>query len=301
MRKLIFLLLIAATWYLAGMYHLASFVILSLTEILFVIWMFWLPIHLRKGVSVRFEKEKTKMLKDTQMPCVLLAENRSVFPASCLRIHLCFHYQGMEEKKSTVLYAASRGGETEKLTVTSRLPWCGTVNVTIQKIYYYDYLTMFRRKKKADCKSVIWVFPQERKLRLQLRDRGWNEFSGNEEETKLASGDDHDEIYQTRVYVPGDTPRYIHWKQSARTDELWVKEYQQEQKSLFKLYLDLSGRQEAAVRQLDGFYEILSALLFSLMGQQKIIQVYWEDENGRLRWLLIREKKHVQDLLIRLY
>lgn len=34
-----------------------------------------------------------------------------------------------------------------------------------------------------------------------------------------------DEFPQLQEYAQGDSYRYIHWKQSARTDILWVKDY----------------------------------------------------------------------------
>ena len=57
------------------------------------------------------------------------------------------------------------------------------------------------------------------------------------------------EIRQLRKYMPGDLVKRIHWKQSARTDQLLVKEFQQEEEESVFLYLIFQGKKKLIPRR----------------------------------------------------
>ena len=51
-------------------------------------------------------------------------------------------------------------------------------------------------------------------------------------------GESDQEIRQIREYRPGDARRFIHWNQSARTGDLWIKEYERQEEPCAVLLLD---------------------------------------------------------------
>ena len=52
---------------------------------------------------------------------------------------------------------------------------------------------------------------------------------------------DEGEFFGLRAYRPGDSPRWIHWRSSARRDELMVKQFQQADSREFVVLLDVSS------------------------------------------------------------
>ncbi|MBI1354585.1 MAG: DUF58 domain-containing protein [Acidobacteria bacterium] len=52
-----------------------------------------------------------------------------------------------------------------------------------------------------------------------------------------SAGDSHD-LYRIRPAVPQDGARYVHWKASARSGGLWVREYAREERQQVRLILD---------------------------------------------------------------
>lgn len=54
-----------------------------------------------------------------------------------------------------------------------------------------------------------------------------------------AAGTDPYEIRQLRPYQPGDSLRDVHWKLSARTEELLSKQYGGQEEYCARLFLDL--------------------------------------------------------------
>ena len=54
MKRLLFLLLILLTWYLAGMYRLRPIMVLALTELLVFLWAAVLPRILKRQLQMSF-------------------------------------------------------------------------------------------------------------------------------------------------------------------------------------------------------------------------------------------------------
>ena len=108
-------------------------------------------------------------------------------------------------------------------------------------------------------------------------------------------------IRQLREYAPGDLVRGIHWKQSARTDKLLVKEFQKEEEEGVSLYLDFSGEKEPGPEEMSAFYQILSALLLGVLKEKAAVRVKWTDAQRRSLYRRVTTEEACMDLLLLLY
>ena len=85
------------------------------------------------------------------------------------------------------------------------------------------------------------------------------------------------EFSQYRPYMPGDEIRTIDWKVYARTDRLYVKQYEEETNLFAHLLLDVSGSMEVAgegegaVSKLDYGRWLAAALAYLLVRQQDAV------------------------------
>lgn len=80
------------------------------------------------------------------------------------------------------------------------------------------------------------------------------------------------EFAEHREYVPGDDPRHLDYKMLARTERLYIKQYEEETNMRVQILLDTSGsmnyRHEARITKLEyGCY--LTAVLSYLMTRQQ--------------------------------
>lgn len=90
------------------------------------------------------------------------------------------------------------------------------------------------RVAPVDGPDGLLVFPETRPLaRLDLFDRQ------PAVETSLAQAGTGGEFLSVREYRPGDPPRHVHWRTTARAGRLIVKEFAEEQQPALTLALDL--------------------------------------------------------------
>ena len=92
------------------------------------------------------------------------------------------------------------------------------------------------------------------------------------ESTSDKKGEDHSEVRLIREYRDGDLPRHIHRNYSAKTEKLWIKEYEKENDYIFDLFIDSSSETRLTVEQKDAFFELIFAVIKNLMENDIIIR-----------------------------
>ena len=114
----------------------------------------------------------------------------------------------------------------------------GVFKATSFTVQAIDPLGIFTFTKSFPCEGEIIVYPRPRRLDplpLSGADRyGWQEF------TITAPRGGSVEPDGVREYVPGDSLRRIHWRQTARTGRLAVLEFEESQSIQIAIYLDLA-------------------------------------------------------------
>lgn len=182
-----------------------------------------------------------------------------------------------EEKAATreIYGSCNRGESVFQFEITGR--YCGIMTVGVVRLRVYDYLALFCASGKVQETVEMAVYPGGQALNLdRLFPGDWAD-SGFMEQTAPGSGESGSEIRQLREYRSGDSGRYIHWNQSARTGRLWVKEYEKESDARACLFLDLDGLGDGDIRKRDAFYELLSALILGLLEKVRMVRVRWYD------------------------
>lgn len=126
-------------------------------------------------------------------------------------------------------------------------------------------------------------------------------YAGEGEERRLILGSGGEEIRQLREYAAGDPYRLIHWNQTARTDVLWVKEYEPESERSVVIYLDFFRSPFKQDIPLDAFWEILWAFLEGMLAAGIFIQVRWTIQGGYPAEQRIVDLESCEQLLLQLY
>ncbi|HIS68954.1 MAG TPA: DUF58 domain-containing protein [Candidatus Gallacutalibacter stercoravium] len=300
MKKLLFLLLIALTWYLAAMYHLLSLMVLAVAELLLWLGMFVLSRYFKRHISAGFPGEWVVVQKGQKTPCPFALQNTGRLPGGRIRIRFSWAYWNMAGEKSGYLYGGVEGGKQTPPQFYLNAPWCGMLTVGIASAQAYDYLSLFHARLKAKGELRVAVLPQGEAVKVALS-RGFGDQPGWEEEAFGAAGNGGGEVRQLREYAAGDSYRQIHWNQTARMDELWVKERQPEQERAVFVYLDLRSSKRREAKELNAFFEVLFALTAGLLQARLCAHILWKEPGGVSVGMAVNSMEDCRAMLLRLY
>lgn len=299
MKRVAFLLLMLATWYLAGMYRSRPLMALCAAELTLFVLLFALSRYFRARLSAYFPKRSESAEAGRETVCRITVENGGRFPAGRVVLRLRLGYQNDRKSTKRRLYGSSERGESD-WDVRFRFPYCGLARVRIDALRAFDYLTLFSASKALSEEMTVAVFPGEQTLAVNGLAFSQRENRLDGEQTVSRSGDDQHEIRQLREYRVGDPSRHIHWNQSAKMDELWIREYEKENDATAEVFADLTGSAGAPQAALSAFYTLLSALVLGLLKEAAAVRVHWYGGQG-----LVSKSAHsaveCRDMMLALY
>ncbi len=169
-------------------------------------------------------------------------------------------------REETLAYLAALGPREEaRLSVMETLPRRGVHRLpplVVESGYPFGLLT--RRRLMQDNAEVV-VYPRVRPLRTASLEQSTR--TGARSRTALRDGD---EFFSLREYVPGDDPRLISWRASARVGKPLVREL--ERSVARRLVFVLDARQCPRLEDFDERFEdtveVLASLAVTLLNRQ---------------------------------
>lgn len=149
--------------------------------------------------------------------------NRFFLPVACVRLRLCsVNSLCGEPVFETLMFPAEAGKDT---AVEYRVcpQYAGKITVSLRRAKCYDFLGLFSISKTLDQTAEIFVPPSIFPLDVRLRPSAG--VMESETYSTVKPGGDPSEVFGIRPYREGDRLRSIHWKLSARLNELMVREF----------------------------------------------------------------------------
>lgn len=173
--------------------------------------------------NVEVYSDKTSVGKNVPVDVYFGIENKSVIPIEELKINFKIYnyfYENREEY-SIIVAALPKKSRSTKITLSGI--YCGRMMVEAVSMKVFDMFGMFAFDKELSCLREVLIMPskQEKFEKVDLSVLGVSD----DEELQYRKGDDVSQISQIRDYVPGDRLQNVHWKLSAKSSELQVKEF----------------------------------------------------------------------------
>lgn len=171
---------------------------------------------------------------------------------------------------------------------------CGGQNLIIKQYYQYDCLNLFWIKKRCHYEIPITIYPK--KIYLEYQDY-LHYLPRDDQETYAANqkGDDPSEIYDIHKYQDGDLLKNIHWKLSARYQEILVKDnalLTGEVVNLYPVFDDNDDHNDIVFGYLDAFCMMLLEREISFILSNKEIKSRQEYDEC-FKYLLWNRDYHV--------
>jgi len=174
----------------------------------------------------------------------------------------------------------------------------GNYHATLLDVTLWDLFGFVRRTIPVNSSSEVLVLPIEFGI-----DDTFDEFRGasSDEETheRDAKGNDPSEIFELRSYQSGDRPAQIHWKLSAKEQELMSKVFADMTGETFEIFLAQDFQDNS---HMDAYFDILYSVGLHLCRRKIAFSFRYIPEGDSMpARIAVTEPEHVQDCLLTMY
>lgn len=190
--------------------------------------------------------------------------NTSAVPAVCVLwdvdLENCLSKNTVHQR----LMGSVKGKGCEKIRLKIENTRTGKVNINTTQVRVYDFLGLFSRKITAPDPIGVITYPKA--LSVQLSNSQFEVSGDGAQYSHNRAGSDVNEVFSFHEYADGDETKNIHWKLSAKTDTLIVRDFghtlNRPVTLLLELITDAPVRNEETLGVcFDAFVSISSALL----------------------------------------
>ncbi len=180
-------------------------------------------------------------------------------------------------------------GESWLLKAGDKLPTqhCGKLICKPEKARVYDYLGLFRLKIQRKSSMTITVLPEPIPMRnipdlQRYMAASW----------RPKPGGGFSENHEMRQYRPGDNLNQVHWKLTAKTGEIIVREPQEPERRRVLVEMELRGTAEELDRKFGQLLWLSNHLLETgLMHELRVLT------GGGIRCLRVEQKADLESAL----
>ena len=207
----------------------------------------------------------------------LIITNKSLFAMNRMKAVIVVEDTLIKKKKKYIMKLSSvpRGEHSYECSIV--FPKASNYEVSLRRLVFYDFTGLFYGKKRISKWQNVQVMPKFNDVPIVLTE-ATRHFSGEADvyEDNMA-GQDRSEILQVREYKAGDRIQNIHWKMSAKQDELMVKENPKPKSCAVVLFLNYKGMKKYR-KNMIAYVEAAASISFSLMDAGCMHYVAWYSE-----------------------
>ncbi len=256
-----------------------------------------------RRITVNLEVKDIYVVKKKSVQLYIKVTNPSILPFISSRIELELKNGFSTEviKKKLNFNIADR--EIGKYTLEIRPEYVGRIDILVKKFKLYDYTGLWAFKGKIGREANIYVLPQNGEVNVSVSDRN-NEYI--DEPMKYSdneSGDDCSQVFDIREFREGDKLQRIHWKLSAKKDDIFVKEFSMPIDASVEILAELSVSDKLnAVEYTDTIIETAYGLSVALLEQEIYHYFSWySDVAAELVRKEITDENDIWNALYELY
>ena len=172
-------------------------------------------------VGADFRADRVTVPKDISFDLFIRVHNRFIFPAVPIEL-LCSLPDGdvglFSEKR---LFISLPPFGSSEISVKCRHNFRGSFNGMIKRIYVVDPLRIIRVSKKFERKTQMIFLPRK----LNMEDLIFRSAVEQSFAQKQLRSTDKEDFSHVREYRDGDVLQLVHWKLTAKQDELMIKQF----------------------------------------------------------------------------
>lgn len=242
-------------------------------EVLAVLYLFYQSIHLKARVKIPIVLAQ----KDQPVNTRVEIRNTSCFAVPYMRCDLVYQNRLSGKKKIFRVKGSEirKGENVYKFCFTPK--GSGMQSIELKKIRLYDWTGFFYWKKKFGHTADFQIFPKILSAGIQISQKVWNFYGEADVYDTERPGYDSSEIFQIREFQPGDKIQSIHWKLSAKTDTLMIRESSYPKVCSIVILLSQKARKGKKQQKGEAFWSVAASLSYTLMDQKCPHYMAWYD------------------------
>lgn len=293
MKKLLYLFILLMTGYLNLVYEWPEGVTVLLVELLFPVILYLqakfamarVRVAPKEGLQIAQEGE------EIQIPFIV--ENIGKTTLSSVWVKA-------EHKR--YLIRKLKKGEKCTVFVSFRAGFCEKKKIEIRKMWIADAADMMKIRvmRLETVPAEIRVIPKKYPVFVQISRPVRLFVAEGEEYSKDRGGDDSSEVFDVHEYMPGDKIAQIHWKLSARTGELYMKEFSFPLGAAVVLLLDRKADGKTDKKG-TAFFNLVASTGWAIMEESCRFYAVWrEKESQMIRRFLVKDEETFYDWMLEL-
>lgn len=230
-------------------------------------------------IKIKLELETTTIIRNEEVNLNILFFNKSFFPFSKIEIKYSVPQKiGLSSENKIICFnlLARKHYKYKQKTICKHV---GKYKSNIIYIKISDLFGFFKLRLKSKAETEFLVLPNKifvPKLNSDLFSNIENNLS---KVTKINTSD----IFGTRDYIFGDELKLIHWKNSAKIDDIVIKEFEEKKDITGLIVLDLKKyyNLEKSSIAIDGIIEAATSTIEKFISSNIKINVVWYEENKK--------------------
>ena len=268
------LLLWCFAWFGSG-------VALALAVLLILMPVATIPVSmfLKKKLEIQLEAALS-LRKGDEASITVKMSNPTVFAALRVRCDVVVQNQLNRETLKQHILTWAGPKKTQKCSLRIASEYCGRLRVWVPQVVLYDCFGIFGIRCKCNAVTHMTVQAETFEPNVVLVPNP-SSTDDSESYSQERSGADLTETFQLREYVPGDSPRQIHWKLTNKFDKLIVRDPGLPISKNVLVFWERTGETNNPER-IDAQAEVIISLCRSLVDMGIQFTVGWIDTDRNL-------------------
>lgn len=157
---------------------------------------------------------------------------------------------------------------------------CGSLQVSLEEINWYGFCGIFLRKVPLQVRGNCLIMPTLSVI--EERDDIWDAYDMESHRySQVSKGGDPGEVFSLREYIPGDSPKQIHWKLSGKLSQIIVKEPSLPVDNKLMILFDKDGEQLSTPEQRSEAAELCGSLSLTALRRGISHSIGWYDQKNQ--------------------
>lgn len=276
---LIGILVTFVTFYIAFIYASTAIGLLAFAQALLLVLAFVFLLYYRSRIDAAIRIPIAVAERGGQVSVQIVTTNRSRIPCMRIRYQIRFGSSFLKKCKSSWQQGAivHTGENCFQAAVSPQYAGCYVME--LWKLRVYDLTGLFYMNKRVRRSASIQVLPDVESVQVRITERTRNFVGDSDVYDDFHPGDDRSEIFDIREFREGDKIQSIHWKLSAKSDELVVREDSLPIACPVVLILESCLKKD--LQEVEAYLSVAASLVFSLMDAHCPHYVAWYSGSRR--------------------